>query len=159
MDDKKIKEAFKRSWHYKAGCHPVENSNKYTIFCDGYEAALSESHKDIAELEKNQLPPLMKDCPECGGEGHIQLSANPEDGYFCSCNNGQIYNYLTPEQYVSWMRENGHPNYEMLDSDPVWVRMHTENGWKLARYKLDDGYHYMIVARLGQPAPPKDYKL
>ena len=47
MDDK-IREAFKRSWHYKSGCHHVENSNKYTIFVDGYKAGTS----DVEKLEK-----------------------------------------------------------------------------------------------------------
>lgn len=49
--EEKIREAFKRSWHYKNGCHPVENGNKYTIFADGYKSASAELEKKDQEIE------------------------------------------------------------------------------------------------------------
>jgi len=38
----KIIDAFKRSWHFKPGSHPIENSNKLTIFEDGYKSRDAE---------------------------------------------------------------------------------------------------------------------
>lgn len=150
---------------------------------EAWTAALSESHKDIPELEKNQLPPLTKDCPECSGDGYI-LRVNAFSEPFplecCVCNGtGKVYNYLTPEQYVSWMRDHEHPDYEIIDSDPIWcltffvtsrviIDPTISPWWELHTYKcktenIKDNcggniYISFIVARQGQPAPPNDWR-
>jgi len=148
-------------WHMKVLEHSDfrVSDNIYIVESDFINNIIGERDN----LENNQLPPLIKDCPECHGSGYQKRNQIVSDEYVVECPNcngtGKVWNWLTPEQYVSWMRGHGHPDYVMLDSDPVWVRMHIEEDWKIDRYKFDDGYHYMIVARLGQPAPPKDYKL
>lgn len=139
----------------------------------------------IEKLEKNQFPPLYNSYPECEKCGckeikeHVDvLKSNTKIWYECSsCGHDflQLYyapNYLTPDQYVSWMRDHGHSNYEMLDSDPVWCRLNeilsNERDFHLSPYSSakankavsrNKRNYQIIVARQGQPAPPKDYKL
>jgi hypothetical protein len=119
-----------------------------------------------SETENNQLPPLKTDCPKCGGKGIIDIINSkcpiPEDFKKCSCNNGKVWNYRTPEQYIFWMRGHGHPGYEMLDSDPVWhgIRFNNHIDWKINTYQKAycSGFDIIIVAIQGQPTPPKDYR-
>jgi hypothetical protein len=140
----------------------------------------------VDKLENNHLPPLTRDCPECGGSCEKiipDLSIVADMVRTASkCPNchgtGKVCNYLTPEQYVSWMRDHGHPDYVMIDDAPVWDLFYDwPNGyyWGCTTLKsppminkywsdADQKIKYRSSGRVlnlgifGQPAPPKDYR-
>lgn len=114
-------------------------------------------------------PPIKKECPECGGEGWYYTGVqHPVTGMKESvscpeCYDGQIWNYLTPSE---WEAETGE---KMLDSDRVWFQLYANNEYTNQSYKFAKNFDlsyessirktgYMIVARPGQPSPPKEWR-
>lgn len=105
--------------------------------------------------------PLKKACPECDGVGRLHTSTKDlldldDSGMLktvkCSTceGTGEVWNYLTPRQWEAVTK------LKVLESDPVWCKMHAEEPWKLSEYRFDDGYHWFIMAIAGQPKPPED---
>jgi len=111
-------------------------------------------------------PPIKKDCHECNGEGTIKEWTHdecyPEKCPTCY-GKKEVYNYLTPEQYVAWMREHGEPEYEMIDS-LMWVlNPDIMCDWCPCDYETaiepENSFTYIIVAMDGQPKPADDWRI
>lgn len=103
-----------------------------------------------------QSPPLTKTCHNCHGKGtavdtsvHYEWYAKETTCKVCG-GIGRVPNYLSPRQWEEAT------DSKMQETDPIWTRMHAEDPWKLSEYRFDDGYHFDIVARVGQPKPPED---
>lgn len=105
-------------------------------------------------------PPVKIKCPECGGAGKgLTPRDMPYDDFPCeACDGtGEVYNYLTPEQ---WEAETGE---KMLDTDPVWrlydvhAIINTKD-WILEEYSMTSKQRTCVVARPGQPKPLEDYR-
>ena len=93
-----------------------------------------------------KTPPIKKICPFCHGEKEInQVSTGNRRESSTSYNlmkriecpkckgEGEVGNYLTPEEYTKWMRtEGGQPDFKLTDDCPVW-EFDEYSGYRLSK--------------------------
>jgi len=158
--DDEIRKAFE--------AHYTKEAIEHTRNGDSYDGVIGELYdwfvygaRECQPEIKDRRPPIKKTCPECGGTMEI---VNPCIGMIetdlppvidCdNCINGEVYNYLTPEQ---WEAETGE---KMLNSDPVWSQLYNYADWILCEYSQAIRLHgrKIIVARPGQPKPDDNWR-
>lgn len=116
------------------------------------------------------MPPAKVECGYCAGLGYNDdlRDRDYNDSETCQhCHGtGEVYNYLTPEQFRAWMRQNGHPMWTPPGRIAVWQWTPQEfdiNGvctlltWE-ASYLDAPGSTIKIIARPDQPAPPDEWR-
>lgn len=117
-------------------------------------------------LRQNTHPPLMEDCPECGGSGWTNKPDSAGVVQIVNCSNtncikGKVWKYYTPVQWLQWYKDNGLPVPELGADTPVWVRVHADTLWVATGIQYSDfgyGQQGPYLRFPGQPKPPKEYK-